>query len=228
MVRLYGEKLQAVLGRPVVVENRPGAALMLGAQATASAAPDGHTMGVLTSGPMAIGPVLYKKINFDPQKDFVPISLYVKSPLVLVVDPALPIKSVSELIEYAKKSTNAVDLQHAGRRRVPASVDRVHGAAFRPQADPCALQEHAAVGHRHRRRPRQFRLRRGRRIAAADPRGQAARAGGVVADAAADAARRAAVRGRRQSARVSKRCRGMSWLRLRRRPKTSSNGCTAR
>src|SRR5262245_60968837 len=104
VARLYGEKLQRVLGRPVVVENRPGAALMLGAQAIASAAPDGHTMGVLTSGPMAIGPVVYKKIMFDPQKDFVPISLYVKSPLVLVVDPALPVKSVSELLEYAKKN----------------------------------------------------------------------------------------------------------------------------
>ena len=104
LVRLYGDKLQQVLGRPVVVENRPGAALMLGAAATATAAPDGYTLGVLTSGPMAIGPVLYKKINFDPQKDFVPLSLYVKSPLVLIVNPALPIKSVAELIEYAKKS----------------------------------------------------------------------------------------------------------------------------
>ena len=180
VARLYGEKLQQVLGRPVVVENRPGAALALGAAAIATAAPDGHTVGVLTSGPMAIGPVLYKKINYDPQKDFVPISLYVKSPLVLVVDPALPIKSVPELIQYAKASATAADLQHAGRRRLPASVDRVHGAAFRSQVHPCALQEHAAVGHRHRRRPRQFRLRRGRRLAAADPRRQAARACGVV------------------------------------------------
>jgi tripartite-type tricarboxylate transporter receptor subunit TctC len=104
LVRLYGEKLHQVLGRPVIVENRPGAALMLGAAATATAAPDGHTLGVLTSGPMAIGPVLYKKINFDPQKDFVPLSLYVKSPLVLIVNPALPVKSVADLIEYAKKS----------------------------------------------------------------------------------------------------------------------------
>ena len=114
LARLYGEKLQAVLGRPVVIENKPGAALMLGAHATATAAPDGHTMGVLTSGPMAIGPALYKKINFDPQKDFVPISLYVKSPLVLVVDPALPIKSVSDLIEYAKKSANPLTYSTPG------------------------------------------------------------------------------------------------------------------
>jgi tripartite-type tricarboxylate transporter receptor subunit TctC len=104
LVRLYGDKLQQVLGRPVVVENRPGAALMLGAVATATAPADGHTLGVLTSGPMAIGPVLYKKINFDPQKDFVPLSLYVKSPLVLIVNPALPIKSVADLIQYAKTS----------------------------------------------------------------------------------------------------------------------------
>lgn len=104
LARLYGDKLAQVLGRPVVVENRPGAALAIGAVAIANAAPDGHTLGVLTSGPMAIGPVLYKKINYDPQKDFVPVALYVKSPLVLVVDPALPVKSVPELIAYAKAS----------------------------------------------------------------------------------------------------------------------------
>ncbi|MPZ41439.1 MAG: tripartite tricarboxylate transporter substrate binding protein [Rhizobiales bacterium] len=114
LVRLYGEKLAQVLGRPVVVENKPGAALALGAAAIATAPPDGHTMGVLTSGPMAIGPALYKKINYDPQKDFVPISLYVKSPLVLVVDPALPIKSVSDLIQYAKTSAKPLSYSTPG------------------------------------------------------------------------------------------------------------------
>ena len=114
LARLYGDKLSQALGRPVVVENRPGAALALGAAAIATAAPDGHTIGVLTSGPMAIGPVLYKKINYDPQKDFVPISLYVKSPLVLVVDPALPIKSVPELIQYAKASAQPLTYSTPG------------------------------------------------------------------------------------------------------------------
>ena len=114
LVRLYGDKLAQVLGRPVVVENRPGAALALGAAAIATAAPDGHTIGVLTSGPMAIGPVLYKKVNDDPQKDFVPLSLYVKSPLVLVVDPALPIKSVPELIQYAKASAKPLTYSTPG------------------------------------------------------------------------------------------------------------------
>jgi tripartite-type tricarboxylate transporter receptor subunit TctC len=114
VARLYGEKLSAVLGRPVVVENKPGAALALGAAAIATAAPDGHTIGVLTSGPMAIGPALYKKITYNPQKDFVPISLYVKSPLVLVVNPALPIKSVPDLIQYAKASAKPLTYSTPG------------------------------------------------------------------------------------------------------------------
>jgi tripartite-type tricarboxylate transporter receptor subunit TctC len=114
LARLYGEKLQQTLGRAVVIENRPGAALALGAVAIATAAPDGHTLGVLTSGPMAIGPTLYKKINYNPQKDFTPIALYVKSPLVLVVDPALPIKSVSDLIQYAKKSATPLTYSTPG------------------------------------------------------------------------------------------------------------------
>jgi tripartite-type tricarboxylate transporter receptor subunit TctC len=114
LARLYSDKLSQVLGRPVVVENRPGAALALGAAAIATAAPDGHTLGVLTSGPMAIGPVLYKKVSYDPQKNFTPIALYVKSPLVLVVDPALPIKSVPDLIAYAKKSAKPLTYSTPG------------------------------------------------------------------------------------------------------------------
>jgi tripartite-type tricarboxylate transporter receptor subunit TctC len=113
VARLYGEKLQAALGRPVVVENKPGAALAIGAVAIATAAPDGHTIGVLTSGPMTIGPVLYKKLSYDPQS-FAPIALYVKSPLVLVVDPALPIKSVADLIKYAKSSANPMTYSTPG------------------------------------------------------------------------------------------------------------------
>ena len=114
LARLYGEQLSQTLGKPVVIENKPGAALMLGMAVVAAAPPDGHTLGIATSGPMAIGPALYKKINYDPTKDFAPIHLYVKSPLVLVVDPALPIKSVSELIQYAKASANPMSYSTPG------------------------------------------------------------------------------------------------------------------
>jgi tripartite-type tricarboxylate transporter receptor subunit TctC len=102
LVRIYADKLQTILGQPVVVENRPGAALMLAAAAVAKAPADGYTLLVSTSSAMAINPVLYKKINYDHINDFVPISLYVKSPMILVINPALPAKNVPELITLAK------------------------------------------------------------------------------------------------------------------------------
>ena len=77
----------AALGKPVVVENKPGAATMLAAAQVATSPPDGHTLVVLTSAAMAINQTLYKQINYSPENDFVPISLYVKSPFILVVNP---------------------------------------------------------------------------------------------------------------------------------------------
>lgn len=103
LVRLYAEKLSQSLGKPVIVDNRPGAALMLGASALAKSAPDGYTLGVSTSSAMAINPTLYKQILYDPEKDFVPISLYVKSPFILVINPALAARNVPELIKLAKE-----------------------------------------------------------------------------------------------------------------------------
>ncbi|MBX9758625.1 MAG: tripartite tricarboxylate transporter substrate binding protein [Beijerinckiaceae bacterium] len=103
IARLYGDKLQHALGKPVIIDNRPGAALMLGAQALAAATPDGHTLGLATTSSLAINPVLYKQINYDPEKSFIPIALYVKSPFILAVNPDLPVKNVKELIAYARE-----------------------------------------------------------------------------------------------------------------------------
>jgi tripartite-type tricarboxylate transporter receptor subunit TctC len=114
LVRLYADKLQEALGKPVIVENKPGAALMLAAAAVASAPPDGHTLLVSTSSAMAINPVLYKKINYDHVKDFVPVSFYVKSPFILVVNPDLPAKSVPELIKLAKERTDPLSYSTPG------------------------------------------------------------------------------------------------------------------
>jgi len=114
LARLYAEPLGQALGKPVVVENRPGAGLMLGTQAIAQAAPDGHTVGISTASPLAVSPVLYKKLNYDPAKDFVPIYLYVKSPFVLIVNPDLPAKTVPELIQYAKASANPLPYSTPG------------------------------------------------------------------------------------------------------------------
>jgi len=114
LARLYGEPLGAVLGKPVVIENRLGAGLMLGTAAIAAAAPDGHTIGISTAAPMSVAQVLYKKISYDPDKDFAPIHFYVKSPFVLIVNPALPIRSVPELIKYAKESANPLTYSSPG------------------------------------------------------------------------------------------------------------------
>jgi tripartite-type tricarboxylate transporter receptor subunit TctC len=102
LARLYADKLQAALGKPVVVENKPGAATMLAASQVAAAPADGYTLVVLTSAAMAINQALYKQIAYSPENDFVPISLYVKSPFILVATPGLPFKTVPEFIAHAK------------------------------------------------------------------------------------------------------------------------------
>ena len=104
LARLYAEKLAAVLGKPVVVENKPGAATMLAAAQIATSPSDGHTLGVLTSSALAINQHLYKQMNYSPDNDFTPICLYVKSPLILVVNPNVPAKTVPEFIAYAKQA----------------------------------------------------------------------------------------------------------------------------
>src|SRR5260370_18792215 len=103
LTRLYADKLSQALGKPVVVENKPGAATTLAASQVATAPADGHTLVVLTSIALSINPTLYKQLNYDPQ-DFVPISLYVKSPFILVANTALPAKTVPEFIKLAKES----------------------------------------------------------------------------------------------------------------------------
>jgi tripartite-type tricarboxylate transporter receptor subunit TctC len=103
ITRLYADKLSEAFGKPVIVENKPGAATTLAANQVAKAPPDGYTLVVLTSIALSINPTLFKQLNYDPQ-DFTPISLYVKSPFVLVIDPALPAKTLAEFVELAGKA----------------------------------------------------------------------------------------------------------------------------
>jgi tripartite-type tricarboxylate transporter receptor subunit TctC len=114
IARLYSEKLQQALGKPVIIDNRPGAALMLAAQAVAAAPPDGYTLVLATTSSMAINPTLYKQINYDPEKSFTPIALYVKSPFILAVNPDLPAKSVNELIALAKSRKDPLNYSSPG------------------------------------------------------------------------------------------------------------------
>jgi len=113
LTRIYAEKLSQALGKPVIVENKPGAATMLAANQVATAPADGHTLVVLTSIALSINPTLYKHLTYDPQ-DFVPISLYVKSPFVLVTNPSLPAKTVPEFIKLAKESNPPLNYASIG------------------------------------------------------------------------------------------------------------------
>jgi tripartite-type tricarboxylate transporter receptor subunit TctC len=114
LVRLYGDRLATVLGKPIVVENRPGASLMLAANAVAAAQPDGHTLLVSTSSAMAINLTLFKQVSYEPDRDFVPVSLYVKSPFILVINPDLPAKSVPELIKHIKENQGKLSYSSPG------------------------------------------------------------------------------------------------------------------
>ena len=114
LVRLYADRLSQSLGKPVVVENRPGASLMLAANAVAQAQPDGHTLLVSTSSAMAINLTLFKQVSYEPDRDFIPISLYVKSPFILVVNPDLPVKTVPDLIKYVKENQGKLSYSSPG------------------------------------------------------------------------------------------------------------------
>jgi tripartite-type tricarboxylate transporter receptor subunit TctC len=103
IARMYAEKLSASLGKTVVVENRPGASLSLGATAVATGEPDGHTLGIATTTVMVVNPVLMKQLRYNPRTDFAPIAIYVKSPFVFISSPSLGVKTVHDFIALAKK-----------------------------------------------------------------------------------------------------------------------------
>jgi tripartite-type tricarboxylate transporter receptor subunit TctC len=113
ITRLYAEKLSEALGKPVIVENKPGAATTLAANQVATARPDGYTLVVLTAIALSINPTLYKHLNYDPQ-ELAPVSLYAKSPFILVVDPALPAKTLAEFVALAKASNPPLNYASIG------------------------------------------------------------------------------------------------------------------
>ena len=101
--RVYGEILSQMLGVAVVVENRAGAGGNISLEALSRAAPDGHTIGITTSSSVWGGRTLYRKLPFDPDRDFVPLSWFPVGPLLMAVPTSLAINSVAEWVEYARK-----------------------------------------------------------------------------------------------------------------------------
>src|ERR1700724_998703 len=149
--RLVADGLKTGLGATVIVENKPGAGTTLGADQVARAEPDGYTLLMATSTTLAINKTLYKKLPYDPVKDFTPIALVAGVPFALIVNPQVPAKTLSEFIAYAKstpglaygsagngspqhlgaemlKSAARLDIRHVPYRgSVPAMLDVIAG-----------------------------------------------------------------------------------------------------
>ena len=103
LARILSETMRKSLGQPVVIENRPGANMIIGAEAAARAAPDGYTLLIAHDGTMAMNPVVYRNLSYHPQRDFEPVALLTSIPEALLVHEALPARSVGELIALARE-----------------------------------------------------------------------------------------------------------------------------
>jgi tripartite-type tricarboxylate transporter receptor subunit TctC len=102
LARVFGDRLGKVWGQPVVVENRPGAATIIGTELVAKAAPDGYTLLVTSDSSITSNPHLYPKLAFDPLRDLAPVTQLIGSNMVMVVHPSVPVRTIAELVALAK------------------------------------------------------------------------------------------------------------------------------
>jgi tripartite-type tricarboxylate transporter receptor subunit TctC len=114
MARLLGRRLEQRLGKPFVIDNRPGAGTAIGATFVAKSPPDGHTILLATSTTMAINVSIYSNLSYDPIKDLMPVALFSDIPFVLVVNPALPVHSIAELVTLARRTPGGLSYASNG------------------------------------------------------------------------------------------------------------------
>ncbi len=112
--RLLSERLQAVLGQPILIDYKSGAGGTVGAQEVMKAAPDGYTLMLANTGVMVINPALYSKLPYQTTRDFTPIARTAMQPLALLVTPKLPVSSLKDFIDYARARPGQVNYGSAG------------------------------------------------------------------------------------------------------------------
>jgi tripartite-type tricarboxylate transporter receptor subunit TctC len=125
--RILGQKLEQRLGKPFIVENRPGAGGVTAAVAVAQAEPDGHTLIMASSTMLAINVSVRKNLPYDPRKDLTPVALLARVPFVLVVNPSLPIHSVADLVKLAKDKPGQLSFGTPG----PGTFHHLNGEMFK-------------------------------------------------------------------------------------------------
>jgi tripartite-type tricarboxylate transporter receptor subunit TctC len=125
--RLVSKELTAILGQPVIVENKAGAGGNIGTDYVAKSPPDGYTMLLAYTGPMAINPSLYDSLPFKPQHDFAPVTLLAQAPQILGVHPSIPATTVDELVAYAKANPTALFFGSSGN----GGADHLAGELFK-------------------------------------------------------------------------------------------------
>jgi len=130
MARLIGNAIAPSLGQAVVIDNRGGAGNTLGSRDAAHAEPDGYTLLFSSASGLVISPMLYKSLDYDPVTSFAPIALVSDSPILLVVNPAVPAHSVAELVAYAKANPGKVNFSSGGVGTIP----HLTGELFRAKA----------------------------------------------------------------------------------------------
>lgn len=133
MCRLITEKLSRALGQQFVVENKPGAANLVGTQAVARATPDGYTFLFATSAALVTNPYTFKKLPYDPVKDFIPVAMAAKSNHVLLVNPEVKAKTLPELIKLEKSAPGSLSLAVDGARNLSGLIAQ-------------AINKHAGTG----------------------------------------------------------------------------------
>ncbi|MDR6953311.1 tripartite-type tricarboxylate transporter receptor subunit TctC [Ancylobacter sp. 3268] len=114
LARLIAPKLSEAVGQPVVVENKPGAAGNIGADAVAKARPDGHTLLLMDIGSLAVAPSLFPDLSYNVENDLAPVGMVMFGPYVLAVNPSVPAKNISELVAYAKANPGKLAVANSG------------------------------------------------------------------------------------------------------------------
>ena len=130
VARTWGEPLALALGKPVIFDNKPGANGIVAVNAVKNAPADGHALLVGTSAALALNQTTYKQLPYDSAKDFIPVSVYLKSPFILIVHPSLPVRTALELAAYVKARPGQLSYSSTGPGGAPRLATEMFAQHF--------------------------------------------------------------------------------------------------